>query len=308
MKERFRIIMTIHEIFNNELEVQINDFGAELMSIKSKSTGAEYLWEGKKEFWGRRSPVLFPIVGGLKNQQYLYEDKFYKMGQHGFARDMKFELMSKTDTEIWHVLRSNEETKKSYPFDFELELGYRLNGNNIHVLWNVRNTGDHMMYFSIGAHPAFVCPLSGIGEQEDYYLSFEGTDQLMLSDFNMESGLLLEETKDLKLPVKAMDGKSGLLPIEINLFDEGALVIEHNQTQKVSLLRPDYSPYVTVSFDAPLFGVWAPAGGKAPFVCIEPWYGRCDRENFAGTIIDREYGNEIKAKEVFCAKYCITIE
>ena len=152
---------------NDELKVEIDSFGAELKSVMNKNNYREYMWYGNKRFWGRTSPVLFPFVGSLKNKEYIYEDKAYPMGQHGFARDYEHELVSQTDTEIWFSFKSNDETYSKYPFEFELQCGYQLAGNELKVMWKVINkaAADKDMYFSIGAHPAFLCPVHG---EEDW--------------------------------------------------------------------------------------------------------------------------------------------
>jgi len=166
----------------------------------------------------------------------------------------------------------------------------------VEVIWRVNNVGNETMYFSIGGHPAFVCPANAEDKQSDYWLHFEGTDQItsrMISD-----GLATDEIITYPL-------EEGYLRITENLFDNDALVVENHQTQRVSLCRPDKTPYVTVSFDAPLFGVWSVPGKQAPFVCIEPWYGRCDHQNFEGTLKDREWGNALEAGAKFEVSYMI---
>lgn len=312
----------LHTIQNGLLTVAINSYGAELQSIQDTS-GTEYLWEGNKKFWGRRSPILFPIVGSLKEKQYIYRGTAYPMSQHGFARDMEFTLSTLEKSECWYCLEANDETKKKYPFPFKLEIGYQLSGRKLHVLWRVSNTGKEKMYFSIGAHPAFCCPLWNTSdrtteqalkkrgeERKYYYLEFEGVQELKVSILDRECGLLLPQTEKLLLPEQGSIPQNGQIAIEEHLFDGDALVIEHCQTKKVSLCTPDKRPYLSVAFDAPLFGVWSPAandGTIPPFICIEPWYGRCDRVEFSGELSEREWGNQLQAGEEFQADYEIEI-
>ena len=150
---------------NKALKVTINSFGAELASIRGKATDTEYLWNADAKFWKRTAPVLFPFVGSLKNKEYHYEGKTYSMGQHGFARDMEFAVDVQTATEAWFSLRSSEETKAKFPLEFILKIGYELEGKDLKVIWQVENPDTKTLYFSIGGHPAFMCPVDGKGKQ-----------------------------------------------------------------------------------------------------------------------------------------------
>lgn len=291
--------MALHTLQNGDLRITVADAGAEMMSIEDILTGTNYLWHGDSTYWGRRSPVLFPIVGSLKNKEYKYNGKSYSMGQHGFARDMEFTMTEHTVDTIWFALTADETTMKLYPFRFKLEIGYQLQGRSIKVMWKVTNEDKKTMFFSIGGHPAFMCPLNGEGKQTDYYLVFDNEKTLHYSKLS-KNGLVESENHELKT-------KKGILPITKNLFDEDALIIEGGQSHQVALAGPDQKPYLTVEFDAPLFGIWSPAKKNAPFVCIEPWYGRCDKETFEGMLADREYGNELRPGKVFQTEYTIQL-
>lgn len=291
--------MALYRLKNSQISICVDSFGAELKSLKKLSTGTEYMWDAKPEYWKRTSPVLFPIVGSLNQGSYRYDGREYPMSQHGFARDMEFELLLQTEDELKFVLGANEETRTKYPFDFELELGYRLNGSNLIVSWKVTNRDSKEIYFSIGGHPAFMCPLEGKGVQTDYKLSFD-TDNKITAAIIGNGGTLSARTKEYAL-------NNGMMEITADLFDEDALIIENNQAHKVSLCNGEGQPYLTVSFDAPLFGLWSPAKKNAPFICIEPWYGRCDKETFTGDLSEREYGNKLSVSEEFYAAYTITV-
>lgn len=284
---------------NEELRIEINRFGAELTRIYGKKNDTEYLWNADPKYWKRSSPVLFPFVGSLKNKEYRFEGKTYPMGQHGFARDMEFVIDSQSESEAWFSLTSKEETLEKYPFEFVLRVGYQLQGKELKVLWQVENPAQKEMYFSIGGHPAFMCPLKQEGKQSDYYLKFDSAKPLSYGLVN-EQGLMMETEEILQT-------ENGIVRITDNMFDRDALVIERRQATTVSLCTPDQKEYLTVRFDAPLFGVWSPAGKGAPFICIEPWYGRCDRASFNGSLEEREYGNTLKAKETFETEYTILI-
>lgn len=214
----------------------------------------------------------------------------------------EFELLRQTGNELRFLLRADEETRPGYPFDFELEIGYRFDeedAGKLVVSWKVTNCGSREMYFSIGGHPGFLCPPGGRGVQTDCKLLFDTEDKVISSIVGAGS-LLSERTRKCAL-------RDGLLDITEDLFNEDALVIEHGQVHMVSLCDGSGKPFVTVSFDAPLVALWAPAGKKAPFVCIEPWYGRCDRESFAGDLLQREYENRLAPSGEFYAEYTISV-
>lgn len=284
---------------NEILKVTVNYFGAELSSIIKKETGTEYMWNADEAFWKRSAPVLFPFVGSLKNKEFLYDGKAYPMGQHGFARDMEFALVSNTGTEAWFSLSSDESTYEKYPFAFTLEIGYVLQGNLLRVFWKVINEDGRKMYFSIGGHPAFMCPLAGEGKQTDYFIAFDAKEDLTYSKLSANG---LVESKG-----NILHTNGGNMQVTEHLFDEDALVIEGEQAHKVSLCKPDGAAYLTVAFDAPLFGLWSPAKKNAPFICIEPWYGRCDAEEFDGSLEDREYGHFLELGEEFAVDFSIEI-
>lgn len=288
----------IYTIQNSCLTVGVKDAGAELCSIKD-AAGTEYLFDANPAYWGRSAPVLFPFVGSLKEKAFVYEGKTYPMGQHGFARDMTFCLLKQKEDEIWFRLESDVETLAKYPFAFVLDIGYRLEKNTVRVLWEVRNPSEEKdLYFSIGAHPAFLCPPCG-GGMDGCCLGFDLPGDLSYRLLNSQ-GLVTQQTHTLPL-------QNGLFCLYPGLFDRDALIVEGKQTGRVWLADGEKKPFVTVEFNAPLFGIWSPAGKNAPFVCIEPWYGRCDAEDFSGDLTQREYGNCISPGQIFQENYCIQI-
>lgn len=285
-----------YELQNEQLKIEIDSFGAELKAVTRISDGRQYLWYADAKYWGRTSPVLFPFVGVPKNKEYRYAGKTYPMGQHGFARDMEFTLESQEKNGIWFGLSSTEETLEKYPFAFRLHIGYELSGNEVKVLWKVENTDTKNMYFSIGAHPAFLCPINGEEDKKGYGLQFGGLTDVLHHHGNTPEGLAVME--DGVLPLK--DGRVAFTP---GFFDKCTYMAEGKQTGEVSLLDKEGQPYVTVLFDAPLFAVWSPEGKNAPFVCIEPWYGRCDAVDFSGSLEERDYENRLAPEETFEAEY-----
>ena len=292
--------MAVYELKNETIAIQVDSCGAELRSLKKLDTGIEYLWQADPTFWGRTSPILFPFVGGLHNKTYRTKGKTYTMMQHGFARDLEFEMIScQPESEIWFERKSDTETLEKYPYEFILKLGYKLLPNGVSVLWQVENPASEALPFSIGGHPAFNCPLDADKKQTDYQIFLDAKDEVISSKIN-KIGLATGEKERFSL-------QNGLLPITENLFDEDALVIEHDQAKTVALCNEKGEPYLTVTMDAPLFGIWSPPRKNAPFICIEPWYGRCDQENFEGDLTEREWGNLLAPGDVWKREYQIKV-
>ncbi|MBR0087184.1 MAG: aldose 1-epimerase family protein [Lachnospiraceae bacterium] len=284
---------------NEELKCEFDLHGAELKSVLNKENYREYMWYGNGKYWGRTAPVLFPFVGMLKDKVFSWKGQSYPMGQHGFARDTDFELVSQEGNEIRFVMRSNEETRKKYPFDFTFEIVYTLTGKSLNVRWIVQNTGSEEMHFSIGAHPAFLCPVHGEKNKAGYRLTFKGASEIHHHGNALDTGLSMKE--DIVLP---LENETAVITEEF--FDRTTYMVEGGQTQDVVLSDPEGKPIVEVVFDAPLFGVWSPEKKNAPFVCIEPWYGRCDAEDFDGDLSEREYSNKLLPGETFDKNYTIT--
>ena len=284
---------------NDKLRVEIDSFGAELKSVKDKATGQEYMWQADAAYWGRTSPVLFPFVGRLKNDSFLHGGKTYTMKQHGFARDMEHQMLSKTDSSIYFKLVTSEETLVNFPFSFVLSIGYELNDNELKVLWEVSNNSiDKHMHFGIGAHPAFNCPIHGEDTKAGYKLYFAGLDELHYHGNDPVTGLSVDE--DIVLPLE--NNRATITP---EFFDKCTYIAEGNQTKEIGLEDADGNRIVSVLFDMPLFGIWSPAGKNAPFVCIEPWYGRCDSVDFEGTLKARAYDNALEAGDKFNTSYTL---
>ena len=288
-----------YTIENDKMKCTIDSHGAELRSIVKKADGREVMWNADPAFWNRTSPVLFPFVGGVKDKKYRYAGSEYTIGQHGFARDMEFTLESKATDEIWFVLIENEESLSKYPFKFMLRIGYVLDGSELSVNWEVTNTNDSDMYFAIGAHPAFAVPTLAGHSFKLYDKTGDAVATLQNRIFGL-GGCVTERFEEVYTP-------DGVIEIDEELFDNDALVIENGQVGRVDLLDSKGAMMVSVKFDAPLVGLWSPPHKNAPFVCIEPWYGRCDCETFMGELQEREFEQKLSAGEVFKADYSIGI-
>ncbi len=285
-----------YTISNSNYELKISTHGAEIRSLKKD--GRELMWQADPQYWPRTSPVLFPLVGNYYEKKSRWAGKTYEMSQHGFARDQEFTLVFQSDDELLFELTENEETLAKYPFSFVLRLGYKLTSAGVEVIWIVKNPTDSDIFFSIGGHPAFNCDL----EKDKLRLYKQGKPldgpvavNIIAGD---GTGCLSDNTKSIPLT-------GGAMQLSYDLFDEDALILEDRQADKVALINSDGKEILAVSFDAPLFGIWSPTGKKAPFVCIEPWYGRCDRWGFSGDLSEREYGNKLAAGEEFKVSYTI---
>ena len=286
---------------NKQLEVSVNTLGAEICSIRDCETQVEYMWQADKKFWKRHAPVLFPFVGSLKEKRYTYQNKTYSMGQHGFARDMEFVVIEQKQDEIWFELTSNETTLENYPFDFILQIGYQLEDRSVKVLYRVINPSKDVMYFSIGAHPAFQCPYDV--KDEAYYLRLDHTKKLQV--YSLDTKLGVRKAKPQEVKFTYIDSDYAYIKLTKELFAKDALIVEHTNITEASLCYADKTPYITVTFDAPLFGIWSPANTGAPFVCIEPWYGRCDTINSPDELNQKEYVNALNEAECFERSYTL---
>ena len=400
---------------NTALTLNISLHGAELTSIRD-SFGREFLWQADPAFWKRHSPVLFPIVGSLWDKHFRVNGREYEMGQHGFARDMDFRLVSEREDEMWFELKSSPETLAKYPYKFTLRIGYRLEANKIHVMWEVSGDDSQTMWFQIGAHPAFYLPRfvyggsaacasdssrhsdpesgapnlaassaassctsgsevlvlksssqgsgcvfsdgsasgsgsAGSGADSDSGFSVSGLDAGSCdsgldsaigsasgsgsagsgadSDFGRagrgcfrlygrgaEGVVPLESFRYIKVSekqctdisdVQELNTPGGVMPLDDHTFDIGAYIIGDSQVCRVDLVSTTGLRCVSLEFDTPLVGLWAPSAKDVPFVCIEPWYGRCDRVGFTGEFSERDCVNSLSPGQVFRASYTITV-
>lgn len=285
---------------NDFLKVTIDDHGAELVSIYDKEKDREVIWQGDPRFWGRHAPVLFPNVGKHYGNHYRIGDKEYASKQHGFARDTDFTCIDSTLDSVTHQIRSTEETKEVYPFDFVLRIRHILKGRTLTVSWKVANNSDTDMYFAIGGHPAFRVPVLPDTRRSDYRLTFDGQESLTYLLLDPESGTAkAEEKATLKL-------ENGTCQIEDHMFDHDALVFD-NQITRAGIQLPDGTPYLELRcVGFPNFGIWS-ASQDAPFVCLETWMGRCDDCGFTGDLSEKPFINHLKMDEMFETAYTIEI-
>tara|TARA_R110000868_G_scaffold306734_3_gene568134 strand:- start:65323 stop:66201 length:879 start_codon:yes stop_codon:yes gene_type:complete len=262
------------------LSIEVTETGIELCSIKSKASGKEYMWQADPEIWGSHAPVLFPIIGALKNGSTFYNSEEYKIPKHGLVRHSnKVRLIEQTEDTLKFRLKWDEESLKIYPFKFELEVSYSIIGSTIQVTHFITNHGENTMLYSVGGHPAFNCPFHEGESYEDYFLAFEEpeTDHTWLLD---SKGLTTGETKPILENTRE-------LPLHKNLFNNDALIFKNLSSRKVSLKSRKSGEVLSVHInDFDYLGIWAKP--NAPFVCIEPWLGITDSANSNQNIETKE--------------------
>ena len=278
-------------IKNGNLSAEIKHFGAELISLKTNQN-KEYIWEGNPEFWGKHSPILFPIVGTLKDNSFYYNGMEYHLSRHGFARDMEFELIDVTQNSATFSIQSSEETLKIYPFEFELQLIYTLEENNLSIAYKVINKGKSTMPFSIGAHPAFALP----NHFENYAIAFEKEESLEY--YLLENDLISNQTKKLEVQNKQ-------ITLNYELFKNDALIFKALKSKSLTILE-NKNPILRVDFeDFPSLGIWTKM--NAPFLCIEPWFGYSDTNENSGNLFEKEGIQILESNAIFHSKFTIEI-
>ena len=277
-------------ISNDHVTAKINLFGAELTSLQCRKR--EYIWNGDAQFWAKQAPVLFPIVGTLKNNWYVYDQKNYTLNRHGFARDCNFKMVNSSTNEVTFSLCSNPCTLKIFPFKFELQINYKLHFKSLLVSYTVSNHDTKTIPFSIGAHPAFTLQQN----ISAYALQFE--HQEVLRSYKLHEGLLTSKFDTLAL-------KNKIMTLDYNLFKDDALVFKRMISKKITLLEHQ-KPLLSISYkNFEHFGIWTVA--NAPFICLEPWLGYSDSENHDQNILHKEAIQILKENCTFDCSYTITI-
>lgn len=285
---------------NDLLKIEIKSKGAELCSIRSIKNNIEFVWEANPNVWGSHAPNLFPIIGAMKDDSYIYNGKKYNMPKHGFVRHNKdFEVISNSNSEVTFQLKSNNQLRAIYPFEFEFLMTYELKDNELLVHHTVKNTDSKTMYFSLGGHPAFACPLFKDESYTDYFLEFEKQETSKSYLLNMATGLVSDKTK----PV--FDSPN-TINLHGDLFNEDALIFKDLTSRQVALKHNQKGEILNVKFEGfPFLGIWAKP--NAPYVCIEPWIGIADSESTNQQIKDKEGIVTLEPKKSFKATYSITL-
>lgn len=283
---------------NDFLRVEISTKGAQLTSIINKETQTEHLWQADPQFWGYHAPNLFPVVGGLIDDELLVDGQTYHMSRHGFARTSEFILLEGDEMHAVYSLPNCEKTLQVYPYKFDFQVLYTLIDNALRVTYKLINHDKKTIYFSVGAHPAFRVPFGEGEKYEDYYIEFETEEKLETHLLNAQ-GFFNGETH----PVDAPKNK---LYLTRDLFSADALVFKNIKSREVCIKSDKHDWSVSVEF--PHFnylGIWAKGG--ADFVCIEPWLGCADTANKHVDISQKENIQQLKVGHVFEAAFFISV-
>lgn len=286
------------EIKSEFIRAKISPIGAELKSLWDYESRIEFLWQGDKKHWSRSAPWLFPIVGKLRDDQYWLRSKFYHMQRHGFARDMKFEVIEKERDKVTFRLESNDETYKSYPFLFRFNITYKVYGPKLLIDVEVRNVDKKEMLFSLGFHPAFNVPMAEKEKFDDYYLEFSERESRGVHGLHNELVNFHEPDN------KRVFHPAGVIKLTHKLFAGDALILSDPQSESVSLRSQKHDNYLRLEFGSvPYLGLWSAKG--APFVCIEPWYGVADAVDTNGDFYEKEGLIVLEAGDNFKANFSI---
>lgn len=285
-------------IENNFLRAEFESFGAELKSLKSLKSGRDYMWSADPKYWGKTSPVLFPVIGCVKEDKITVDGQDYPMSKHGFARDSEFDLVEQSETSLRYRLSTSEETFKSFPFEFQFDIVYTIEAKSLRVDYEVTNPSlEKELIYSVGAHPAFNCQWQEGDGISDYYLEFsqEENAQKLTMELPFFDGKKID----------CLNGKK--LQLTDNLFDDDALVFDDLKSKYLDLKRKDHEgEYLRFDFgEFPLLGIWGPPG--APFVCIEPWVGLADYVDHDGDFTHKEGVVNLEMNEKSSVSYIISI-
>ena len=279
--------------------ISVSHKGAELQNITAN--GREYLWQGDPKFWGRRAPILFPIVGKLADDNLRVNGHEYTMKQHGFARDTEF-----VEQDGWYVIARRNDEAIQYPYDFDLRVRYTVDGNTLTCNWQVTNRGDDTMYFQIGAHPAFLLPEYDAKDAiHGYIICYDANDNVVSP---MLFSTLVNGLRAHYSHPKTLLNNKGILALTDTTFADDAILLEAQQVAKVALFDKQGKRVLTVSCQqADAFGLWAPNKLGCPFVCIEPWCGIADNAGFKGNISERDCIHSLESGKSFEFRYSITL-
>lgn len=285
---------------NSKLKITARSHGGEITSIESKVDGTQYLWDGNPEYWKYHAPILFPIVGKVNNSKYRVDGKEYELPQHGLARVSEFNMIDKKDDEITFELKYSHESLKVYPYKFSLKSNYSLENNTVKVTYTVENIDDKTIYFSIGSHPAFMCPINKNEELTDCYLEFNKEENSERVDLNVQGYLTHNKEKCLENTTK--------LKLYKELFKNDALVFNDLKSNVMTIKSEKSDKSLEFDFTGfPFMGIWAPKDG-APFVCIEPWFGHADYEDFNGEFKEKEGILSLGEGKKFSCEFKVTVK
>ena len=281
---------------NEVLKLQFSSKGAELQSIQHIN-GLEYMWQADPAFWAKHSPVLFPIVGSLKEDTYFFDGATYHLPRHGFARERQFTVHPISPSEVLFTLIDDAESRLVYPFAFELGIRYTLHQNTLFCSYEVRNPGSTDLWFSVGGHPAFAVPLLEEENYHDYSLVFSEDEPL--HRYKLLDGLISENREEIRAP-------GGILPLHPSLFYEDAIVLKHSKSKAITLAHKQHGHGWKFVFEGfPFLGIWA--AKNAPFVCIEPWCGHADTVLHQQQLTNKPGIIQLKPYEQWVRSWSVTV-
>jgi len=284
---------------NETICISVSEHGAELRQVTGKRENTQYLWHGDPKYWKYTSPILFPIVGQVVNSTYRVNGKAYQLPAHGFGRISDFTTLRRTKDSITFELKYSEELYKSYPYRFALQITYTIGDNLVKVDWNVINLDDKIIYFSIGAHPAFMCPINPNERLEDCYLEFNQVEDTEIMKITPEGYLSRDREMYLKHTQK--------LSLSQDVFKNGVLIFDQLKSDTITIRSNKDSRTLSVrAKNFPYWGIWSKETG-APFVCIEPWHGHFDYADFTGDFSEKEGNCQLAPQESFHCGYEIII-
>lgn len=289
----------LYTLENELVKITASTYGAELHNLISKKDNTEFLWNGDATYWKYHSPVLFPIVGKVKDGKYRAEGNIYELPQHGLGRISNYEMIDQTSNSITFELKYSEDTLKVYPYKFSLKIKYTLIENSVKVSYIVENLDNKTIYFSIGAHPAFLCSIEPNETIDDYYFEFNEKENVSTMLLNKD-GYFIKDRKQFL-------NNENIINLSKELFQGDALVFDNLKSNEISLKSKNHSKFLTMNFeDFPFMGLWSKFDG-APFVCIEPWYGHADFFDFDGELKDKAGIQKLNIGEIFEVSYTLTL-
>ncbi|WP_024614329.1 aldose 1-epimerase family protein [Clostridium sp. Ade.TY] len=289
----------LYTLENELVKITASTYGAELHNLISKKDNTEFLWNGDATYWKYHSPVLFPIVGKVKDGKYRAEGNIYELPQHGLGRISNYEMIDQTSNSITFELKYSEDTLKVYPYKFSLKIKYTLIENSVKVSYIVENLDNKTIYFSIGAHPAFLCSIEPNETIDDYYFEFNEKENVSTMLLNKD-GYFIKDRKQFL-------NNENIINLSKELFQGDALVFDNLKSNEISLKSKNHSKFLTMNFEGfPFMGLWSKFDG-APFVCIEPWYGHADFFDFDGELKDKAGIQKLNIGEIFEVSYTLTL-
>ena len=280
---------------NDTVKMELESFGAEIKSLVKKECGQELMWSADSAFWGKTAPFLFPFIGKLQDEKFVYEGKEYPADKHGFGQRVDYEIAMQEEDRVVFRFVDNDETYAKYPFHFELDIEYVLLENGVRENWYVKNTGEKDMHFSVGGHAAFACPAAGKeGLRTGQKVKLYGAEhKSMIFSLTLDGkGLVTDE-------LRIIDLQDGSFSITKEMFEKDALIFDGEGITAAALCDENGEEYVRVECNAPVWGIWSHPDEGAGYVCLEPWYGICDYAGFEGVLKERPYTQTAKPGETW---------